>query len=383
MANLQETSTWEAGIYQLETSDPVMGGENGIDNRAPRQLANRTLWLKNELARKIGIVNSDKLGKTENAVSASKLATARTLAITGDGTGQANFDGSDNANIALTLANSGVTAGSYNSVTVDAKGRVTAGLTQTHGLVTATSATGTTNTATTNTNTFLNIVASGVGTASSVGSSTQITGTNGITVSSDTAGKVIITRDSNSPTATRLATACQIALTGAVTGDVNFDGSGNVSLETTLSKAVVREYNSSFISSIGGMNYTISISGQVVTGADGRITQYIHLQHFRDIWFPLNENTVGDYGLEGTRSRLLQVPLWTAMPNKVLSVSAQTMRSTNPTQSAAFFGEAGEHRVAWAKRQQGINKTHAFVEMARYFGNLSEEIDMFIVVEGY
>lgn len=27
MANLQETSTWEAGIYQLETSDPVMGGE--------------------------------------------------------------------------------------------------------------------------------------------------------------------------------------------------------------------------------------------------------------------------------------------------------------------------------------------------------------------
>ena len=57
MANLQETSTWEAGIYQLETSDPVMGGENGIDNRAPRQLANRTLWLKNELAKQIGRVN--------------------------------------------------------------------------------------------------------------------------------------------------------------------------------------------------------------------------------------------------------------------------------------------------------------------------------------
>lgn len=50
MANLRETSTWEVGIYQLETSDPVMGGENGIDNRAPRQLANRTLWLKNQLS---------------------------------------------------------------------------------------------------------------------------------------------------------------------------------------------------------------------------------------------------------------------------------------------------------------------------------------------
>lgn len=57
MANLRETSTWEAGIYQLETSDPVMGGENGIDNRAPRQLANRTLWLKNELTKQIGLVN--------------------------------------------------------------------------------------------------------------------------------------------------------------------------------------------------------------------------------------------------------------------------------------------------------------------------------------
>ena len=39
MADLTETNRWEAGIYQLETSDPVMGGPNGIDNRAPRELA--------------------------------------------------------------------------------------------------------------------------------------------------------------------------------------------------------------------------------------------------------------------------------------------------------------------------------------------------------
>ncbi|UXZ04861.1 pyocin knob domain-containing protein [Moraxella nasicaprae] len=171
---------------------------------------------------------------TSNVASATKLQTARNIAMTGDGSWNVNFDGSQNATGALTLANSGVTAGSYNSVTVDAKGRVTAGLTQTHGLVTATTATGTTNTATTNTNTFLNIVASGVGQTASVGSSTQITGTNGISVSSDTAGKLIVTRDSNSPTATKLATARNIALTGAVTGNVNFDGSGNVSLATTV-----------------------------------------------------------------------------------------------------------------------------------------------------
>ena len=51
MANLTETSRWEGGIYQLETSDPVQGGPNGIDNRPIRELANRTRWLYDELSR--------------------------------------------------------------------------------------------------------------------------------------------------------------------------------------------------------------------------------------------------------------------------------------------------------------------------------------------
>ncbi|EFI1655061.1 tail fiber protein, partial [Escherichia coli] len=46
MGNLNETEKWEEKIYQLETSDPVLGGADGISNRAPRQLANRTKWLK-------------------------------------------------------------------------------------------------------------------------------------------------------------------------------------------------------------------------------------------------------------------------------------------------------------------------------------------------
>ncbi len=49
MANLKETAQWEAGIYQLETSDPVMGGADGVDNRQAKQLGNRTLWLKGEV----------------------------------------------------------------------------------------------------------------------------------------------------------------------------------------------------------------------------------------------------------------------------------------------------------------------------------------------
>lgn len=59
MANLVETSRWESGIYQFETSDPVMGGPNGIDNLPTRELANRTLWLKNELAEAVGSIGNN------------------------------------------------------------------------------------------------------------------------------------------------------------------------------------------------------------------------------------------------------------------------------------------------------------------------------------
>ena len=55
------------------------------------------------------------------------MSNTRTISVSGDATGSASFDGSTNANIAVTLADSGATAGDYSSVTVDAKGRVTAG----------------------------------------------------------------------------------------------------------------------------------------------------------------------------------------------------------------------------------------------------------------
>lgn len=64
---------------------------------------------------------------TKAAGKATKLATARKISITGDATGSAEFDGSADKSISLTLANSGVTAGTYSAVAVDAKGRVTAG----------------------------------------------------------------------------------------------------------------------------------------------------------------------------------------------------------------------------------------------------------------
>ena len=59
--------------------------------------------------------------------SAKKITTARSISITGDITWSTSFDGSANVTGVGTLANSGVTAGTYKSVTVDSKGRVTNG----------------------------------------------------------------------------------------------------------------------------------------------------------------------------------------------------------------------------------------------------------------
>lgn len=81
MANLLEVSQWDAGIYQLETSDPVMGGANGVDNLQAKQLANRTLWLKNQVA---GLGN-DKQAKdaTLTALSGVVVSADKMLYATG------------------------------------------------------------------------------------------------------------------------------------------------------------------------------------------------------------------------------------------------------------------------------------------------------------
>ncbi|ENR2981242.1 hypothetical protein ACEVBE_001543, partial [Acinetobacter nosocomialis] len=54
-----------------------------------------------------------------------------------------------------------------------------------------------------------------------------------------TAGKIIASQlDGNAATATRLQTARNIALTGAVSGSANFDGSGNITIVTTANNAI-------------------------------------------------------------------------------------------------------------------------------------------------
>ncbi|EEI9429550.1 tail fiber protein [Salmonella enterica] len=49
MGKLTELEQWDEDVYQIETSDPVLGGPEGITNKPQKQLANRTQWLKKRL----------------------------------------------------------------------------------------------------------------------------------------------------------------------------------------------------------------------------------------------------------------------------------------------------------------------------------------------
>jgi len=105
-----------------------------------------------------------------NAATATTLQNARTIGMTGDVTWtSASFNGSSNVTGTATLANSGATAGTYNNVTVNAKGLVTSGsnasyltsYTETDTLATVTGRGATTATAISLTNTGTSLSASG------------------------------------------------------------------------------------------------------------------------------------------------------------------------------------------------------------------------------
>lgn len=134
-----------------------------------------------------------------NAATASKLFSARTISLTGDVTGSVSFDGTLNVNLASTLANSGVTPGTYNNVTVNAKGIVTgsnnvAYLTANQNIAISGDATGSGTTAIT-----LTLANTGV-TANTYGSATQIP-----IIAVDSKGRITTASMSSTITATNIS----------------------------------------------------------------------------------------------------------------------------------------------------------------------------------
>ena len=47
--DITELDQYDTGVYLIKTTDPVIGGEDGISNKQAKALANRTHWLKGVL----------------------------------------------------------------------------------------------------------------------------------------------------------------------------------------------------------------------------------------------------------------------------------------------------------------------------------------------
>lgn len=119
MGNLTESQTWAAGVPYFEADAVLTGGPDCPDNIPIQALANRTAFLKKQI--------DDAVSGALTVMYATRLKTARNIAMTGDGSWNVTFDGNANVTAVMTLAATGVAAGTYRSVTVDSKGRVTAG----------------------------------------------------------------------------------------------------------------------------------------------------------------------------------------------------------------------------------------------------------------
>ena len=195
-------------------------------------------------------VNADLTGNvtgnvTGNASTASALQTARNIALTGAVTGSTSFDGSGNVSIATTATP---------DPTITLGGDLSGSATLTNlGNATLT-ATINANSVALGTDTTGNYVGSGAtsgngisGSVGSEGGTFTVTSnatnlnTGSTTVFRDasgnfSAGTITAALSGNATTATSaaaLTTARNIAVSGAVTGNANFDGSGNITISTT------------------------------------------------------------------------------------------------------------------------------------------------------
>jgi hypothetical protein len=165
-------------------------------------------------------INADTTG---NAATATKLATARTISLSGNASGSASFDGSQNVDIAVTIdseSNVSSITGTSNEIDVSASvGAVTISLPE--------------------------------------------------TINANVSGNVTGNLTGNADTASKLAAAQTIALAGDVSGSASFDGSGSVSISTTIqpdSVALGTDTTGDYVATIGGTD-GVSVSG---SGTEGR-----------------------------------------------------------------------------------------------------------------
>ena len=113
MANLPESATYDAGVYQLELTDPVQGGPTGVSNTPLKNLANRTAWLKQQID---GFISGD--------VNLGLYARLAGPAFTGSPTAPTQALGDNTTKLATTAFVQG-TIGGFLSKSIAGSGSVT------------------------------------------------------------------------------------------------------------------------------------------------------------------------------------------------------------------------------------------------------------------
>jgi phage-related tail fiber protein len=228
-----------------------------------------------------GIAISGNAATATLAASATKLATPRAIGTTGDATGSVYFDGTGAVNIPLVLAASGVVAGIWKKVTVDSKGRVTAG--------------------------------------------SELLAADIPLLNQDTTGLAA--------TATKLAIARAISVSGDVTGTVNFDGSGAVIIPVALTNSGV---------SAGTANNSATANAPLTIDAKGRVTEIGAGVIITPAWTSVTgkPTTLVGYGI--TDSLLLGNVVGSTPATAAIGVSTAAARAdhVHPLQTA-ISGNAG------------------------------------------
>jgi hypothetical protein len=197
------------------------------------------------------------------AITTANWGTDRTLSYTGDVTGSASVNGGANVAFAMTLANSGVTAGTYTKFTVDAKGRVTAGDT----LVSADLPTYTGSITSSQVTTALGFTPyNDTNPSGFITSSASITGNAATATTLQTARTINGTSFNGSANVTTAnwGTARTLSFTGDVTGSASVNGSANVATAMTLANSGVTAGTYTF------STVTVDAKGRVTSAASGQ-----------------------------------------------------------------------------------------------------------------
>ena len=250
MANLPESATYDAGVYQLELTDPVQGGPTGVSNAPLKNLANRTAWLKSQID-----------GIKDGAVGLALYARLASPTFTGSPTAPTAALG-DNTTKLATTAFVQETLGGFLSKSIAGTGSVTLTAVEAgNGIIELTGAlTGNRDVIVPSSPTRPWIIRNATTGAFSVtvktaaGTGVSIPQGKSLDVYCDGTNVVALL-------APQLATARTIALSGDASGSASFDGSAN----TTIPVTVADDSHNHSISTVSGLQSALD-SKQAVLG---------------------------------------------------------------------------------------------------------------------